>query len=54
MKCTALAATFLIPNVTAKRQEAAMEGSKDKDLLKELAEYRSGLQNLLAADAVKS
>lgn len=31
-----------------------MEGGSDKDLLKELAEYRSGLQNLLAAEAVKA
>lgn len=30
-----------------------MEGDKDRDLLKELADYRSGLQNMLAADAVK-
>ena len=31
-----------------------MEGGSDKDLLKELAEYRNGLQNLLAAEAVKA
>ena len=31
-----------------------MEGDKNKDLLKELAEYRSGLQNLLASEAVKA
>ncbi len=31
-----------------------MEGGGDKDLLRELAEYRSGLQNLLAAEAAKA
>ena len=31
-----------------------MEGDKNKDLLKELAEYRSGLQTLLASEAVKA
>lgn len=31
-----------------------MEGDKNKDLLKDLAEYRSGLQNLLASEAVKA
>lgn len=31
-----------------------MEGDKDKELLKELAEYRNGLQNLLAAESVKT
>ena len=31
-----------------------MESGKDNDLLREIAEYRSGLQNLLAADAVKA
>ena len=31
-----------------------MEGDKNKDLLKELADYRSGLQNMLAAEAAKA
>ena len=31
-----------------------MEGGSDKDLLKELADYRNGLQNLLASEAVKA
>ncbi|WP_295641270.1 hypothetical protein [uncultured Mailhella sp.] len=31
-----------------------MEGGSDKDLLKELADYRNGLQNLLASEAVKT
>lgn len=31
-----------------------MEGGSDKDLLKELADYRNGLQNMLASEAVKA
>ena len=31
-----------------------MESDKDRDLLRELADYRNGLQNLLAAEAVKT
>ena len=31
-----------------------MEENRDKELLRELADYRSGLQNLLASDAVKN
>ena len=31
-----------------------MESDKDREILKEVAEYRNGLQNLLAQEAVKT